>query len=184
MIIQSGYNVLTYSDIQLSVGSKQSGNVLPATGASAEKHADQVTISSAGKTLVENENAATLNEIPPRTEAQQRLINEGNLDSSFADEMSNMMVNSVTTMFVSLESIRENLNGPHRLATSGRLVTQDFEAAFNRDAAIFKTARKELYDSEKSKGTEPSKILEILIDFTNKNASPVYKEATGEGWFG
>ncbi|GAB0152326.1 MULTISPECIES: hypothetical protein [Marinobacterium] len=182
MIIQPGYNVLTYNDIQSSVGGKQSGNVLPATGASVEKYADQVTISSAGKTFVEN--ASTLNEIPPRTEAQQRLINEGNLDSSFADEMSNMMVNSVTTMFVSLESIRENLNGPHRLATSGRLVTQDFEAAFNRDAAIFKTARKELYDSEKSKGTEPSKILEILIDFTNKNASPVYKEATGEGWFG
>jgi uncharacterized protein (UPF0147 family) len=49
---------------------------------------------------------------------------------------------------------------------------------------VNKTARKELDDSEKSKGTEPSKILEILIDFTNKNASPVYKEATGEGWFG
>jgi hypothetical protein len=182
MIIQPGYNVLTYNDIQSSVGGKQSGNVLPATDADTAKYADQVTISSAGKTFVEN--ASTLNEIPPRTEAQQRLINEGNVDSSFADEMSNMMVNSVTTMFVSLESIRENLNGPHRLATSGRLVTQDFEAAFNRDAAIFKTARKELYDSEKSKGTEPSKILEILIDFTNKNASPVYKEATGEGWFG
>jgi hypothetical protein len=94
------------------------------------------------------------------------------------------MVNSTTTMFVSLESIRENLNGPHRLATSGRLVTSEFEAAFERDASVFKAARRELYESEKSKGTDPSRILEILIDFTNKNASPAYKEATGEGWFG
>ena len=68
--------------------------------------------------------------------------------------------------------------------TGYRPILQAFKEAFAKEAAELDAERLALYRSEKAKGTDALQILKIMIDFTNENASDLYKEATGQGWFG
>jgi hypothetical protein len=99
------------------------------------------------------------------------------------------MAISKSTIFYNISDLIKNGadDGQLTLSTSGRVVDSSFDTfknAFEREATQLDEKRLSLYNSEKAKGTDPLKILAMMIDFTNKNASPAYKEATGEGWLG
>jgi hypothetical protein len=102
MIVNASYNPLIYASTPVSYGQAEGGNTLPGSTTKAASSTDQVTISSAGKALATNEATYGLDETPPRTESQQRLIDEGNSDPLFADEMSNMMPESVTSSAIAV----------------------------------------------------------------------------------
>ena len=124
----------------------------------------------------------------PRTEAQKRLLNAASTDTSSAEKIAYDMAVSKSTIFYDISDIIRNgpESGHLKLSTSGRIVGPSFDIfrdAFEQEAASLDEKRLALYNSEESKGTDPLKILEMMIDFTNAEASSIYREGSGQGWF-
>ena len=182
MQVQSRSNILTYSDLQAPAGSMSGGKVFPSVDSEPAIKRDRVTLSSTAKALSDSDGALA----PQRTEAQQRLIMGASSDSASAEKIAHdMAVADSMILYDISELVRQGvLEGEVKLSTSGRVVGEAFKEAFAKEAAELDAERLALYRSEKAKGTDALQILKIMIDFTNENASDLYKEATGQGWFG
>jgi hypothetical protein len=187
MIIQSSHNLLTYNKIQQPSELQTGGNILPDKQTKSSSAGEQVTLSNKGKALA----ATSFDQIPEsaihpkRTPGQERMINEAKSNPEFAEKSANLMAYSRSMIAYDIsESV--NNDGPIKLSTTGRIVDEsftEFKEAFEKEAKILDAQRLALYKSEKAMGTDPSEILAKMIDFTNRNSSDIYREATGDGYF-
>ena len=69
----------------------------------------------------------------------------------------------------------------NRLASSGRIIDENFRDSFSREASKVDAQIRAIYESEKAKGTDPVQIISMMIDHINSQSSD-YLEATGWGW--
>jgi hypothetical protein len=167
MIVNASYNPLIYGSTPVSYGQAEGGNTLPGSTTKAASSADQVTLSNAGKALSASENTLT----QPRTAAQERLIMAASSDTASAEQIAHDMAISKSTIFYNISDLIKNGadDGQLTLSTSGRVVDSSFNTfknTFEREATQLDEKRLSLYNSEKAKGTDPLKILAMMIDFT------------------
>lgn len=177
MIIQSGYGMSTYNVSNKITPPQQGNGVTKSSPKNPASSADQVSLSTAGKALAASERTVT----QTRTPAQEFLLRAASTDRESAEKIaydlgtahSNILYSSIYDM------------GPdgklNRLASSGRVIDQDFRERFNREASIVDAQRRAIYESEKAKGTDPVKIINMMFDHINAQSSD-YLEATGWGW--
>lgn len=69
----------------------------------------------------------------------------------------------------------------NKLASSGRIIDADFRDKFTREASLVDAQRRNIYETEKAKGTDPVQIISMMIDHINSQSSD-YLEASGWGW--
>ena len=177
MIIQSGYSVLAYSTPSRVAPQQQGGDIAKSWLASQAKKTDQVTLSSAGKALAAREQAVT----QTRTPAQEHLLRAASTDRESAEKIAyDMTVAPSTITYTSIYDM-----GPdgklNKLASSGRVIDQDYRDSFSREASKVDAQIRGIYESEKAKGTDPVQIISMMIDHINSQSSD-YLEATGWGW--
>lgn len=140
--------------------------------------ADRVTLSDAGKALVETEKGTT----QPRTAAQDSLLRSASSDRESAEKLAKYMANTPSAIAWDITDSLRNGGPVTKLATSGRNIDDEFVSQFTTEASVIDAQRRAIYESETSKGTDPVQILAKMIDFTNSHASDTYREATGEGY--
>ena len=177
MIIQSGYGVLAYN-ASSRVGLQQQGSgVAKSSTSDTAKNADQITLSSAGKALAASERTVT----QTRTPVQEEVLRSASSDRASAEKIAYQM--TVAPSQICYSSIYDM--GPdgklNRLASSGRMIDQNFRDRFSQEASIVDAQIKGIYDSEKAKGTDPVQIIGMMFDHINSQSSD-YLEATGWGW--
>ncbi|MDD5051258.1 MAG: hypothetical protein PHO27_00840 [Sulfuricurvum sp.] len=152
----------------------------PTTG-----YVDKVTISDEAKALLATENNSAPTQ--QRTYAQERLLQAASSDQSSAAQIASGMANTPSTIFFNISDQAGVGDGKgefvRKLSSTGEIVDEDYVTKFNKEASAIDTQRRLIYDTEKAKGTDPLKILEKMIDFTNKQ-SQGYLDATGWGWQG
>jgi len=179
MIIQSGYSVLAYNTPSRVAPQQQGGDIAKSSLASQAKKTDQVTLSSAGKALAASEHAVT----QTRTPVQEEVLRSASSDRASAEKIAYQM--TVAPSQICYSSIYDM--GPdgklNRLASSGRMIDQNFRDRFGQEASIVDAQIKAIYDSEKAKGTDPVQIIGMMFDHINSQSSD-YLEATGWGWSG
>lgn len=174
MIIQGLGNIAsTYGAIYKPANERQT-SLVPAAD-----YADKVTISSAAKNLAASESNLVVT--PQRTPAQEHLLRAASSDRASAEQIAYNMTVAPSTIFYS--SIYDmGADGKlNRLASSGRVIDENFRDSFNREASIVDAQRRAIYESEKAKGTDPVQIISMMIDHINSQSSD-YLEATGWGW--
>ncbi|THF62693.1 hypothetical protein [Pseudothauera rhizosphaerae] len=183
MFIQSGYGVQAYS-ASSKIALQQSNDVTKAVPANLSKNSasanttEQVTLSSAGKKLAASGNNAT----QPRTPAQERLIMAASSSRQSAEKIASDIAYAPSGIIYDIS----NTGGGEEvrtLATSGRIIDDEFKARFNSEAAAIDAQRRAIYESETAKGTDPLQILTMMIDFTNTQSKD-YLEASGWGYQG
>lgn len=177
MNIQSSYGVSAYSTSSKAVLRQQDGDAVRITSSDPAKNADQVTISSTGKALA----ASKQDTAPFRTPAQEHLLHAASSDSASAEKIAYQLVEAPSQLcYTSIYDM-----GPdgklNRLASSGRVIDQDFRDAFAREASIVDAQLQAIYASEKTKGTDPVQIINMLFDHINAQSSN-YLEGSGWGW--
>lgn len=183
MIIQSGYGTLAYSGISASSAQRQDGRTAPAVIAAPAKNTDQVSLSIAGKTLSASDSAFTQS----RTPAQERLMMAASADRASAEAIAHDMAITPSAIAWDLTGQRGVGAGTgefvRRLASTGQIVGDDYIDRFSKEATAIDAKRGAIYEAEKAKGTAPSQILSMMIDFTNTQSKD-YLEATGWGYRG
>lgn len=151
----------------------------PTTGG----YINKVTISDEAKAFLANEN----NSVPTqqRTYAQERLLQAARSDQSSAAQIASDMANTPSTIFFNISGQAGVGDGKgefvRKLSSTGEIVDEDYVTKFNKEASAIDIQRRSIYNTEKAKGTDPLKILEKMIDFTNMQ-SQSYLDATGWGW--
>lgn len=143
---------------------------------------DKVTISDEAKALLENTSASTSAPAQERTDAQKELLRIAASDKSTAAKLASDMANSQSRVFFDIRGQRGVGDGQGefalKLSSTGKIVDDEYVAKFNREASAIDEQRKLIYNTERAKGTDPLKILEKMIDFTNTQSQD-YLEATG-----
>jgi len=178
MIIQSGYGVLAYNMSSRIAPQHQGGSVSKASLADSAKNADQVSLSNAGKALAADESKMTQS----RTPAQDKLIMAASSDRASAEKIAYDM--ALTPSLISWDIRGQAGVGDgtgefvRKLATTGQIVGDDYIEKFSKEASVIDMQRRNMYETEKAKGTDPLQILSMMIDFTNSQ-SKGYLEATG-----
>ena len=145
--------------------------------ASPANTAGQVSLSTAGKALAASERTVT----QTRTPAQEHLLRAASSDRESAEKIAyDMTVAPSTIIYTSIYDM-----GPdgklNKLASSGRVIDQDYRDSFSREASKVDAQIRAIYESEKAKGTDPVQIISMMIDHINSQSSD-YLEATGWGW--
>ena len=147
------------------------------------KNTDQVTLSSAGKTLAADESNMT----QTRTPSQEKLIRSASSDRESAEKIAYGMASVPSGIFYDISGQLGVGNGTgefvRKLSTTGQIVGDDYIDNFNKEASVIDAQRLAIYETEKAKGTDPLQILIKMIDFTNSQSQD-YLEATGWGWRG
>jgi len=144
----------------------------PTTG-----YADKVTISDEAKALLANTSAPT----QERTDAQKELLRIAGSDKSTAAKLASDMADSQSRVLFDISGQRGVGDGQGefvlKLSSTGKIVDDEYVAKFNKEASAIDEQRKLIYNTERAKGTDPLKILEKMIDFTNTQSQD-YLEAT------
>lgn len=183
MIIQSSYGTLAYSGISASSAQRQDGRTAPAATAAPAKKTDQVSLSTAGKTLAASESAFTQS----RTPAQERLMMAASSDRESAEKIAQNMAIATSTIVWNISGQKGVGDGTgefaRKLASTGEIVGDDYIDRFRKEAPAIDAKRRTIYETEKAKGTDPAQILSMMIDFTNTQSKD-YLEATGWGYRG
>lgn len=183
MIIHSSYGTLAYSGISASSAQRQDGRTVPAAIAAPAKSTDQVSLSTAGKTLAASESAFTQS----RTPAQEKLMMAASSDRASAEGIAHDMATIRSAIVWDLTGQAGVGNGTgefvRMLSTTGQIVGDDYIDRFSKEAAAIDVGRSSIYETEKAKGTDPLQILSMMIDFTNTQSKD-YLEATGWGYRG
>lgn len=139
-------------------------------------YTDQLTISDEAKAILSNTSTPT----QERSNAQKELLKIANSDKSTAVILASDMANSQSRVFFDISNQRgDEIN--LKLSSTGETVDDEYVAKFNKAASSIDEQRKLIYNTERVKGTDPLKILEKMIDFTNTQ-SKEYLEATN--WIG
>jgi len=178
MIIQSGYGVQAYNTSGRIALQQQGSGITKSSLTNPAKNADQVSISAAGKTLAASENVLT----QPRTPAQEKLMMGASSDRLSAEKVAYDM--ALTPSMISWDITGQRGVGDgtgefvRKLATTGQIVGDDYIDRFSKEAKAIDLQRRAMYETEKTKGTDPLQILSMMIDFTNSQ-SQEYLEATG-----
>ena len=145
---------------------------------SETNYATNVTISDEAKALLANTSAPT----QERTDAQKELLRIASSDKSTAAKLASDMANSQSRVFFDIRGQRGVGDGQGefalKLSSTGKIVDDEYVAKFNKEASAIDEQRKLIYNTERAKGTDPLKILEKMIDFTNTQSQD-YLEATG-----
>jgi hypothetical protein len=145
---------------------------------SETNYATNVTISDEAKALLANTSAPT----QERTDAQKELLQIAASDRSTAVKLASDMANSQSRVFFDIRGQRGVGDGQGefalKLSSTGKIVDDEYVAKFNKEASAIDEQRKLIYNTERAKGTDPLKILEKMIDFTNTQSQD-YLEATG-----
>ncbi|WP_306606540.1 hypothetical protein [Azonexus sp.] len=172
MIIQ-GYNNIAavYGKSQKPASERQN---MPTAMANL---ADRVSISDAARALSESQRTVT----QTRTPVQEEVLRAASSDRASAEKIAYQMTAAPSQICYS--SIYDM--GPdgklNKLASSGRMIDQNFRDRFGQEASIVDAQIKAMYDSEKAKGTDPVQIIGMMFDHINSQSSD-YLEATGWGW--
>lgn len=172
MIIQGLNNIASaYSATYKSAVERQTSPV------SEADYAGKVTLSVAGKALAASERTVT----QTRTPAQEHLLLAASSDRESAEKIAYDM--TVAPSSITYTSIYDmGADGKlNKLASSGRIIDDDFRDSFSQEASIVDTQLRAIYESEKAKGTDPVQIISMMIDHINSQSSD-YLEATGWGW--
>ena len=177
MIIQSGYGVPAYNASSKIALQPQGSGVTKSLHTDPAKNADRITLSSAGKALAASERTVT----QTRTPVQEEVLRAASSDRASAEKIAYQM--TVAPSQICYSSIYDM--GPdgklNRLASSGRMIDQNFRDRFSQEASVVDAQTKAIYDSETAKGTDPVKIIGMIFDHINSQSSD-YLEATGWGW--
>src|SRR5574343_697954 len=177
MIIQSGYGVLAYNMSSKIALQQQGSGITNSSPTNPAKNADQVSLSTAGKALAASERTVT----QTRTPVQEKVLRAASSDRASAEKIAYQLADGSSQICYS--SIHDM--GPdgklNRLASSGRIIDQNFRDKFSQEASVVDAQTKAIYDSETAKGTDPVKIIDMIFDHINSQSSD-YLEATGWGW--
>ena len=174
MIIQGFSNIASvYSANTKSAIERQT------SPAPAANYAETVTLSAEGKNLAAGESGAVIPQ--QRTPAQEHLLRAASTDRESAEKIAyDMTVAPSTIIYTSIYDM-----GPdgklNKLASSGRIIDADFRDKFTREASLVDAQRRNIYETEKAKGTDPVQIISMMIDHINSQSSD-YLEASGWGW--
>lgn len=145
--------------------------------APAAKYADKITLSSAGKALAASERTVT----QTRTTVQVEVLRAASSDRASAEKIAYQLADGASQICYS--SIHDM--GPdgklNKLASSGRVIDQNFRDKFSQEALVVDAQTKAIYNSETAKGTDPVQIIGMMFDHINSQSSD-YLEATGWGW--
>lgn len=183
MIIQSSYGTSAYSGISASSAQRQDGCTVPTAIAVPAKNADQVSLSTAGKTLAASESAFTQS----RTPGQERLIMVASSDRASAEEIAHDMAIIPSAIVWNITGQKGVGNGTgefvRKLSSTGEIVGEDYIERFSKEATAIDAKRRTIYETEKAKGAAPAQILSMMIDFTNKQSKD-YLDATGWSYRG
>lgn len=172
MIIQGLNNVASvYGATYKSAVERQTSPAPPAN------YADKVTLSRQGKALAAGSSPPTQTITP----AQQHLLDAAKSDRASAEKIAyDMTVAPSQILYSSIYDMGAD-GKLNKLASSGRVIDQDYKDSFSREASIVDAQRRALYESEKAKGTDPVQIISMMINHINSQSSD-YLEATGWGW--
>jgi hypothetical protein len=179
MNIQS--SIASYNSSQ-SYKSAQQRDISPVlterSTTSETNYATNVTISQEAKALLANTSSPT----QERTDAQKELLRIAASDKSTTAKLASDMANSQSRVFFDIRGQRGVGDGQGefalKLSSTGKIVDDEYVAKFNKEASAIDEQRKLIYNTERAKGTDPLKILEKMIDFTNTQSQD-YLEATG-----
>lgn len=146
-------------------------------------NADQVTLSSVGKTLAADESNMT----QIKTFAQEKLIRSASSDSQSAEKIAHDMAYAPSGIFYDISGQLGVGNGTgefvRKLSSTGQIVGDDYVNNFDKVASVIDAQRRAIYETEKANGTDSLQILIKMIDFTNSQSQD-YLDATGWGWRG
>lgn len=178
MIIQSGHGVLAYNTSSKIALQQQGCDVTKSSLTNLAKNADQVSLSAAGKTLAASESTFT----QPRTPAQEKLMMGASSDRASAEKIAYDMALTPSAIAWDIRGQGGVGDGTgefvRKLATTGQIVGDDYIDSFSKEAKAIDMQRRAIYETEKAKGTDPLRVLSMMIDFTNLQSKD-YLEATG-----
>lgn len=181
MNIQSGYGVLSYqgadrvgiSKLGATTTKSPPADMVGSSGANFST--TQVSISDAARKLASQEGSLTQG----RTAIQEKLLNSAASDPQGAERLVHDIAYTPSTIFYDIrDQLATGEMGSVNKLSSGRVIDDAFKEKFTNEASVIDAQRKELYDSEKAKGTPVDQILAKLFDFTNSQSKD-YLEASG-----
>ena len=157
MIIQGLGNIASaYGATYKAATDRQTSSVPTAS------YADKVSISDAGKTLLNSEAKAP----GPNLANQELLIKSAKENPAWGEQFTKDF--AYDKGFETTGPLVDISNYPTmRYTYTGELVTDSNLAAFKAEAATARTGRVALYEAEKAKGTLDAAILEKLFRFTD-----------------
>jgi hypothetical protein len=181
MNIQPSYGVLAYQapgkiDLQqLGRSTTKSSPIDTAKNTGLSNTVDKVTISAAAMELAARESNAP----PSRTPAQEKLLASCASDAEGAEKIANGMATIPSRVMYDISS------GEIRLASTGQSMEDEtvrnaYVKNFEREASTVDLKLREIYNTEKAKGTNPAEIVSKMIDCKNSQSSG-YLEATAWG---
>lgn len=177
MIIQSGHSALTYNSPSSRNTLQQGVDIEKFSLTSEKKISDQVTLSSSAKALGATESPT----VQARTPVQEHLLRAAKSDRDSAEKIAYDMTVAPSAILYSSIYDMDAEGKLNKLASSGRVIDTNFRDSFSHIASIVDMQRREIYESEKAKGTDPVKIISMMIDHTNSQSRD-YLEATGVLW--
>lgn len=134
--------------------------------------ASRVALSSTGRELAARDERGI-----PRTASQEALLRAMSTNSPEAlNQQAYEMAYYPSRVMFNISQ------GDVRLASTGQLVEDGYVETFERLAAGIDRQQRELYETEKARGTPPLEIIERIIDFRNAQSSE-YHRATAWGYF-
>lgn len=174
MIIQGFSNIASaYSANTKSAVERQT------SPAPVANYAEKVTLSAEGKNLAAGESGAVIDQ--QRTPAQEHLLRAASSDRASAEKIAYDMTVAPSAIFYSSIYDMDADGKLNKLASSGRIIDADFRDKFTREASLVDAQRRNIYETEKAKGTDPVQIIGMMIDHINSQSSD-YLEASGWGW--
>jgi hypothetical protein len=134
---------------------------------------DQVTLSDAAQKIIADDGGTTQHRSP----LQERYLRSSMSDLASAQKLASDMALGPSTILVNIQGTVPG--DPSRLASTGRVIDDDFKTSFYAQSSKIDAARRDIYYSETAKGTNPVAIIAKMIDFTNSQSRD-YLEATAQ----
>jgi hypothetical protein len=173
--IQGSSGIISYQPTDRVGIAKKTGTSTQSTSG-ASSSSTKVSLSAAALSFASQDTVATQG----RTALQQKLIDSAAADPQWAEKVAEGFANVRSQIAYDIsDQLAAGTCGPvNKLASTGRIIDDAFKENFYNEASRVDAQKKEIYATEKAKGTPAAEIYAKLIDFTNTQSSD-YLECTG-----